>query len=157
LKFDGIVREAIHQLKYKNLRSLVDPLSSFLVDYLAGNPLPFEVLVPVPLHSRRLRERGYNQSFLLAQELGRRLNLPVVNNSLVRVKYILPQAKTKSAEERHNNVKQAFSCCNSDLQNARILLIDDVCTSGATLEACAAPLKLSGAASVWGLTLAREI
>jgi ComF family protein len=157
LRFDGIVREAVHQLKYKNLRSLAEPLALFLVDYLVNNPLPFQVLVPVPLHPKRLRQRGYNQSFLLARELGRRLNLPVVNNSLVRVKYVLPQARTKSVEERHNNVKQAFACYNFCMQNARILLIDDVCTSSATLEACAATLKSSGAASVWGLTLAREI
>jgi ComF family protein len=157
LRFDGVVREAVHQLKYKNLRSLARPLALLLTEYLINNPIPFEVLVPVPLHNKRLRERGYNQSYLLASELGKRLDMPTVDDTLRRVKYILPQAKTRSVEERLHNVSEAFSCSNTRLQNSRVLLVDDVSTSGATLEACAKALKLSGAKSVWGLTLAREI
>jgi ComF family protein len=157
LRFHGLVREAIHQFKYKNLSSLARPLSNFLADYLIRNPIPFQVLVPVPLHTRRLRERGYNQSFLLALELSRQLNLPLIDDSLVRVKYLSPQAKTSCLEERLSNVKQAFSVHGSRLSQEKVLLIDDVSTSGATLEACAAVLKTAGAASVWGLTLARDI
>ena len=157
LKFAGLTREAVHQLKYKNLRSLARPLANLLGEYLAANPLPAEALVPVPLHPKRLRERGYNQSYLLARELGKILNLPVVDKSLERVKFVLPQAQTKSVDERHRNVREAFRCLNSILKNQSVLLIDDVATSGATLDACARALKSAGAISVWGLVLAREI
>ena len=156
-RFDGVMRQAIHQLKYRNLRALAALLARLLQDYLATNPVPGEVLVPVPLHKKRLKERGYNQSSLLAQELGELINLPVVEDCLIRKHYALPQARTSTVDERRSNVANAFICCNDGLRGRQVLLIDDVCTSGATLDACAAALKASGAASVWGLTLAREI
>lgn len=157
LKFDGTAREAIHQFKYKNLRSLAGTLAGFLEAYLKHNSLPGEVLVPVPLHPARLKERGYNQSALLARELGKLIDLPVESACLVRTKYVLPQALTGSVEDRRRNVRQAFSCVNSKLQGLEVLLIDDVSTSGATLDACASALKSSGASAVWGLVLAREL
>jgi ComF family protein len=157
LKFDGLAREAIHQLKYKNLRSLAKPLAAILKDYWIQRPLPGQMLVPVPLHSKRLKERGYNQSGLLACELSKLIHIPVVDSCLIRTEYFLPQAKTASVEERRRNVKQSFACCNSSLQNTRVILIDDVATSGATLDACAAALKSSGVLSVYGLVIAREI
>jgi ComF family protein len=157
LKFEGLAREAIHQFKYKNLRVLALPLAVFLGDYLRQNPLPAQALVPVPLHPKRLRERGYNQSELLAHELGKLVCLPVENDGLIRTKYVMPQARTRSVEERRRNVKQAFSCVNSKLQGKQVLLIDDVSTSGATLDACAAALKLAGAVSVWALVMAEEV
>jgi ComF family protein len=151
------MRQAVHQFKYKNLRSLAAPLAELLASYLNNYPLPGEVLVPVPLHRKRLRERGYNQSSLLARELGKLLKLPVAAGCLARVKYILPQAQTKSLTERIRNTQDAFSCLNSQLQNTRVLLIDDVSTSGATLDACASVLKTAGALSVWGIALSREL
>jgi len=139
-RFDGVVRQAIHQLKYKNLRALAGTLAELLSEYLAHNPVPGEVLVPVPLHQKRLRERGYNQSTLLARETGKLIGLPVVDDCLIRQRHALPQARTSTVEE-----------------DKQVLLIDDVSTSGATLDACAVALKAAGAASVWGLVLAREI
>jgi ComF family protein len=156
-RFEGTIRETIHQLKYKNIRCLGEPLAGLLYTYLKRNPLDFDVIVPVPLHDKRLRERGYNQSELLARELSNLTKVPVVNDCLKRSKYILPQAKTQSVDQRRQNVDQAFSCVNSSLKNARALLIDDVCTSGATLDACAQALKSGGAISVWGIVLAREL
>jgi len=156
-RFDGLIREAIHQLKYRNLRALAVTLAQLFQDYLAANPVPGEVLVPVPLHHKRLRERGYNQSSLLARELGKLINLPVVDDCLTRQKHAPPQARTSNASERLSNVADAFTCHDRRLQDKQILLIDDVSTSGATLDACAGALKAAGAASVWGLVLAREI
>jgi ComF family protein len=151
------MRQAIHQLKYKNLRALAGTLAGFLSDYLAANSVPGEVLVPVPLHSKRLRERGYNQSILLAKELGKLTSLPVVEDCLMRKRYALPQARTLTMEERRDNVAGAFVCRDRRLRDKQVLLIDDVSTTGATLDACAAAIKSAGAASVWGLVLAREI
>ncbi len=156
-KFEGVMRQAVHQLKYKNLRSLAKPLALLLKDYLLQNPLPGQVLVPVPLHRKRLKERGYNQSCLLAQELSKLVNLPVNKDCLRRMKYVLPQAQTKSVDERRDNVKEAFFCTQSQLRCLQVILIDDVSTSGATLDACASTLKAAGAISVWGLVLSLEL
>ena len=156
-RFDGVIRQAIHQLKYRNLRALAQPLAKLLKDYLITNATPGEVLVPVPLHQKRLKERGYNQSQLLARELGKLVNLPVVDDCLIRQRYAIPQARTSSVEERRSNVANAFICRNHRLQDKQVLLIDDVATSGATLNACASALKTAGATSVWGLVLATEI
>lgn len=157
LRFTGIVREAIHQLKYKNIRSLAEPLAAILTDYLIQNKIPAQILVPVPLHPKRLRERGYNQSSLLARKVGKWVNLPVKEDCLTRTKFITPQAKTQSVDERRRNVLNAFTCFNANMQNTQVLLIDDVSTSGATLNSCAQALKGAGASTVWALTLAREI
>jgi ComF family protein len=156
-KFDGVVRQAVHQLKYRNLRVLAGTLAQLMSDYLTDYPLPGEVLVPVPLHRKRLRERGYNQSELLARELGRLANLPVVDDCLVRERHAVPQARAMNVEERRRNVAGVFCCRNDRLRGKQVLLIDDVATSGATLDACAAALKAAGAISVWGLVLSREI
>jgi ComF family protein len=142
-RFDGVTRQAIHQLKYSNLKAISPCLAELLANYLESNPLPGEVLVPVPLHPKRLRERGYNQSKL--------------EDCLIRVKEAKPQVKAANLEERQRNVIDAFSCRNARVSGKQVILIDDVCTSGATLESCAQALKSKGAISVWGLTLAREI
>jgi ComF family protein len=151
-----VIRQTIHELKYHNLRAIASHLAVLLLAYLQTTPVSGEILVPVPLHVKRLRYRGYNQSSLIARNLGRLANLPVVDNCLSRVKDTPSQARTKSVNERHRNVVNAFSCKQDSIKGARILLVDDVCTSGATLEACAIALKAAGASSVWGLTLARE-
>ena len=156
-RFDGVMRQAIHELKYRNLRALAGLLAQLLNGYLLEYPLPAQVLVPVPLHPKRLRERGYNQSYLLAKELGKLARLPVVDDCLFRERHSLPQARTSTVGERRGNVADAFTCRHQRLEGKHILLIDDVSTSGATLDACARVLKQAGAASVWGLTLAREI
>ena len=156
-RFDGVIRQAIHQLKYQNLRALVAPLAKLVQDYLSTNPLPAEVLVPVPLHPKRLRERGYNQSSLLARELSKLINLPVVDDCLTRQRHAPPQARTSTVEERQHNIAGAFACRDYRLRDKQVLLIDDVSTSGATLDASAAALKASGTTSVWGLVMAREI
>ena len=156
-RFDGVMRQAIHQLKYRNVRALAASLARLLQDYLITNSVPGGVLVPVPLHQKRLRERGYNQSSLLAQELSKLINLPVVDNCLFRRQHAPPQARTSTVEERRGNVADAFACRDHRLQGKQVLLIDDVSTSGVTLDACAGALKAAGATSVWGLTLAKEV
>lgn len=154
--FDGSIRRAIHDLKYHNLRALSATLAGQLARHLSENPMPAEVLVPVPLHPARLRERGYNHSALLAKDLGATSGIPVDEGTLVRKKNSEPQAKTNSVEQRRENVAQAFAVRDRALKGKKVLLIDDVCTSGATLNSCAAALIKGGASSVWGLTLAKE-
>jgi competence protein ComFC len=155
--FQGLVRQAIHEFKYNNLRDLAPALAGMLRDYLAIGPLPCDALVPVPLHPRRLRERGYNQSALVARELGRLTGAPVVEGSLVRTGYTSPQVRSSGVAERRSKVAAAFTCRDGRLAGKKVVLIDDVSTSGATLNACAAALKSAGAASVWGLVMALEL
>ena len=155
-RFEGAARQAILSFKYKNVKALATPLAKLLEEYLRTHPLPADALIPVPLHPRRLRERGYNQSSLLAGELSKLASLPLIEGLLVRLKNTPPQTRTKSSEERQGNVADAFSCRDRRLDGRRILLIDDVCTSGATLNSCATALKVAGATSVWALTLGRE-
>ena len=156
-RFDGAIRQTIHQLKYNNLRAIAALLGQWLAEHLTANPLPADVLVPVPLHHKRLRERGYNQSRLLALELANITSLPLVDDCLARERYTPPQVRTPTVDERRRNVADAFTCRDRRLEDSAVLLIDDVATSGATLDACARALKESGASSVWGLMLAKEI
>jgi len=155
--FEGLIRKAVHHLKYGHFKALAAPLGQLLAQYMESQPVAADVLVPVPLHSRRLRERGYNQSALLAAEVGKRNCLPVVADSLVRLRHTKAQVKTADAEERQRNLAGAFGCRNTKLAGKRVLVVDDVCTTGATLNSCATALRAAGATSVWGLALAREV
>jgi len=152
---ENLARDAVHALKYNNLKSLAKPLAQLMAEYLESNPLPADILLAIPMHSKRMRKRGYNQAHLLAEELGRLMQLPVSRGTLIRTTDT-PSQVSLGAEERRKNVAGAFHCKNQAFADKRMLLIDDVCTTGATLNACAITLKEAGAASVWGLTLSRE-
>ena len=155
--FEETIREAIYGLKYKNLRSIAAPLARHLADLLLDEPFSFDLLVPVPLHSRRLRERGYNQAEIIARHLGRLVQVPVATDRLRRHRYTAPQARTADVEERRSNVSRAFGCRPGSVTGLKVLLVDDVTTTGATLEACAIELRKAGAVEVWGLAVAREL
>ncbi|MEM7035285.1 MAG: ComF family protein [Chloroflexota bacterium] len=151
---DNPIRPAIHQLKYNNHRAIVSTLSQILADTYQQLDLVATVLVPVPLHTSRFKERGYNQSELLADGLKSVLNVPVDANMVQRTRPTQTQMSL-GVDERRRNVADAFSSSEASLADYNVLLIDDVCTTGATLDACAAVLKQKGVASVWGLTIAR--
>lgn len=152
---EGPLRTAIHRFKYSNVRGLAELLGRLAVESLLRYDLPVDTIVPVPLHRRRLAERGYNQASLLAAEIGSALGLPVVDDVLVRVRSTIPQVGL-TARRRRENVRGAFRCTSTTLGGHNILLVDDVCTTGATLEACSSALQDVAAGPVWGLVLARE-
>lgn len=147
------MREAIQSYKYENVRDLAGPLAEWLVVAWHAHAITADVIVPVPLHARREAERGYNQAALLARELSRRVGVPTASRELIRTVRTRPQVGLTRAE-RQMNIAGAFRC-TEEVPGLRIVLVDDVCTTGATLESCAAALKDSGAASVVGLTVAR--
>ena len=156
-EFESPVREAVLAFKYSNLRSVGSVLSGYVGEMLTKDGLEFDVLAPVPLHKRRLRQRGYNQAEIIAQHLGERLGVKVDERLLNRVTYAGPQARASTADERRTNVARAFQCDAGKLEDVRVAVVDDVTTTGATLRACAAALKRAGAGEVWGVTVAREL
>lgn len=155
-RFEGLSRQAVHLLKYRNLKALAPVLARLMATHFRLHPLPAQAIVPVPLHQGRLRQRGYNQAELLARGLGQELGLPLSPDWLERPQTGQPQARTPSRDQRWRNTTGAFRAAGGAVAGG-VLLVDDVCTTGATLNACAGALKAAGAARVWGLTLAREI
>jgi ComF family protein len=153
--FEGPIREAVHRLKYRGQRAAATQLAQLMAESAARSVASVDVITPVPLHPSRLRKRGYNQSFLLARELGKILGLPVQDGLLSKVKNSPPQVETPSREERQSNVAGSFEC-RRPADDLRVLLIDDVATTGSTLSECAATLKAAGAKAASGLVLARE-
>ena len=154
-RLGGPLREAIHSFKYEGLRALARTLGEVLYDCWDVEPWPVDVIVPVPLHPSRLRERGYNQSALLARELARHTGLPIAERVLLRISPTRPQVGLNVAE-RAENVRDAFRCRDESLRGQQVLLVDDVLTTGATLRACAQALLQGKARAVWGLTLAHD-
>ena len=151
----GAVRRAIHAFKYEGIRAAAPQLGRMMADYWALDPVPVDIMAPVPMHARRFRERGYNQAGLLAREVAGRIGLKLEANLLERLNHVSPQAQTASGSERMLNVAGSVAISTEvDLAGMRVLLVDDVATTGSTLDACAAVLKDAGASEVWGLVLA---
>lgn len=151
--YEGPLRGLIHLYKYAGMKPLARPLAGFLMRALPVDEA-FDAVVPVPLHWKKKWQRGFNQAELLARQVSRRRNLPLLH-ALRRRKSTEAQA-TQSVAGRRRNVAGAFtSVPGLDLAGKRVLLIDDVMTTGATASACAAALKRGGAKSVSLLTLAR--
>lgn len=155
--FQSPLRAAIHAFKYESRMELAGLLARYLVTVFARPPWPrihpaLDAVVPVPLHVDRLRERGYNQSELLAAAFARRIDKPCAPEWIARVRATLPQVGLNVAA-RQANVDAAFVAA-PHVRGKTILLVDDVFTTGATLQACAVAARLAGAQRVYGLTLA---
>jgi ComF family protein len=153
--YEGTLRELIHLLKYSGVKTLAKPLGKMMA---AALPLDerFDLIAPVPLHWRRKRQRGFNQSDLLARQLARRAGLPV-ERLLVRARPTAAQAGLSNSGRRRN-VARAFRCPPRRARlvaGKRILLIDDVMTTGSTAAACGLALKRAGAVRVALLAAAR--
>jgi len=151
--FEAELRELIHVFKYGGVETLAQPLGRFLALALPRDER-FDAVVPMPLHWMRRWSRGFNQSELLAREIGRRASVPV-RDLVRRVKATTPQAGLTNAKRRAN-VSGAFRVRRgASVRGLRVLLVDDVMTTGATASACARVLKQAGAARVALLTIAR--
>ncbi len=157
LLHDGSARNMIHAFKYQYKTHLRRPLALLALEGLTGFIREHETdfIVPVPLHRSRLRSRGFNQAVLLGKLFSDRLSLPMQTNGLLRVRRTEPQIEL-SGEERRNNVKGAFAVSDpACIKGKRILLLDDVMTTGSTVDECAKELKKAGALSVIVITVAR--
>ena len=151
--YDGALRSIVHALKYEGRRSLAVRLAALMRDRGAEVLTGATCVVPVPLHRSRRRKRGFNQ----AADLARHLGLPV-KDALRRVRATATQTSLPAAR-RHANVRNGFAVTRAsrDLAGEVVVLIDDVCTTGATLDACARALKGAGVAEVRALTAARVV
>lgn len=158
-----LVKKLISQFKYKPyLKELCPILCSLIITHFsfssnnAFNILKQEILVPVPLHRKRFKIRGFNQAEEIAKHLSAKLNLAFYNDVLIKIKST-PAQVGLSSEQREKNIKGTFICQKADkIKGGKILLVDDVYTTGATMEECAKILKQAGAREVWGIAVARE-
>jgi ComF family protein len=148
------IYDAIIGLKFGNLRALAPELGDLLAQHLAKHPVDVDLIVPVPSHPTRLRSRGFNQAELLASELSTISELPIDSHLLIRAVNSPSQLRTTSRDQRWDNVQGDFQT-RASANDLRILLVDDLVTTGATMSACATALKEAGASSVIGLAVAR--
>ncbi len=159
-KYEGIVKEAIHRLKYGKKRFLAQSLGRILTNFYRENLDPewgqrINLIVPVPLHRARERERGFNQAELLAVAMSNTLNLPLSSNNLIRIRNT-PSQTLISKAERLKNLKGAFRIRRPQyFSKKNLLLVDDVYTTGATTDECRKVLKKAGSKKVLILTLAK--
>ncbi|MGQ9910089.1 MAG: ComF family protein [Candidatus Flexifilum sp.] len=148
----GIVREVIQTLKYDARPQLGAVLGQRVFAAFGQLKWTVDLIVPVPLHASRLRERGYNQSQRIAATVAAMSGIPLSTASLIRTRVTRSQVGL-SGPERRQNLLNAFTAISAEVSQRRILLIDDVFTTGSTLSACATALHNAGAASVYGLTV----
>jgi ComF family protein len=162
--YKGVIEKAIKKLKYKFVRDLASDLVELFLSF-GGEDKAFwdfccqerVVLVPIPLHPRRLRWRGFNQAELLGGLIAKNLGIKFAPDLLLRVKNTKPQIELDK-DQRQTNIRRAFALnrnCKLKIKNWNFILFDDVWTSGATLREAGKVLKRNGAKKVWGLTIAR--
>lgn len=153
----GLVREQLHSFKYNRVRSLDETLAQLLKEYFDAHRINFPknaVLVPVPLHKNRKRTRGFNQSELVALRLQEIFPIELHSGIIQKTKKTKPQIEL-TASERQQNVAGTFNVSNPDaVKNKTVILLDDVKTTGATLEEAARVLKDAGAKKIWAITIA---
>lgn len=155
----GPGRSLIHAFKYNAKTHLRRPLALLVIENVSDFILSRrpDLVVPVPLHVKRLRSRGFNQALLVGELLAREWHLPLQRQALKRVRWTEPQINL-AAELRRDNVRGAFSVPDtSGVAGKRILLVDDVCTTGSTVEECARVLVKAGAAEVLVVTISRAL
>lgn len=149
------VSKLIHNLKYNSAFALAQPLAQMMVDVWPKWQIPVDVVLPIPLHAERQRKRGYNQSALLTRTFCEGTALPYAEDALQRTRFTTPQVGL-SAARRLENVQDAFQA-DTRVLGKHVLLIDDVCTTGATMAAAATTLLAAGAKTVSGYCVARAI
>ena len=154
-----LIKKIICEYKYSLIKELAIPLSLLIIIhfYNLGKLKNFSdfILIPVPLHKKKLKNRGFNQAEEIAKELSKFLNISLLSNGLLKIRETKSQTELQK-EDREKNVKGAFVCTKKSLVAGRkILLVDDIFTTGATMEECARVLKEAGAKEVWGVVVAR--
>jgi len=154
--YDGRLRQAIHSFKYQNNLSLGEVFSRYLINLLLESDWKIDLIVPVPISLKKFHERGYNQSNLLSRPIAMGLGIRNVPNALRKLKNT-PSQVDLNAQERRMNLRDAFWADPVLIKNKRVLIIDDVITTGSTLRSCAEALLQAGTTGVFAATLARPL
>lgn len=157
-QYRGGIKKSVYRFKYAGRREYAVTYALLVEKELGAfireiNP---DALIPVPLHRQRYRKRGYNQAELLAEEIGKRMNIPVCSNLVKRVKNTIPQ-KELDLPDRQNNLKKAFKICRNDVKLNTIIIIDDIYTTGSTIDELSALFRRWGVERIFFLTLAGGI
>ncbi|MBZ9572079.1 ComF family protein [Patescibacteria group bacterium] len=158
---DYLVKKIISQFKYQPfIKELAKPLASLIITHFLILDKEFSdsefLIIPIPLDRKRLKWRGFNQAAEIAILLSKSLKIPVLKDALIKIKETLPQVEIEDKEERKENILGVFLCQNQEkIKGRKILLVDDVYTTGATMNEGARVLKESGAKEVWGTAVAR--
>jgi ComF family protein len=152
--YDGVIRKGIHHLKYQNDLTIGRYLAKILKTVYDRAGWVVDLIVPIPIGEKKMEERGYNQAERLARPLSDLLNLPMIPEALIRINEISSQVGLNQTERREN-VRQAFVAKANLVRGKCVLLVDDVFTSGATMEAASTELKQAGASKVFCLTVAK--
>ena len=149
--YDGIIPEMIHKFKFKNHPAVGIGLGKIMAENLDLNLInkKFDFIIPVPIHKKRMRERGFNQAEIMAREISKKISVPVRTDILFRIKNTKPQWHLNS-HERENNLKNAFAA--KKINHKNIILLDDIFTTGSTINKCSEVLKKSGADYIFSLT-----
>lgn len=158
---DKLVQEALKVFKYNFVKDIAYPLGEIIKIYIDTSPVispgllnDNPLLVPVPSHKNRLNWRGFNQSEILAEHIASNFSLEISRDILVRTRNVQPQADIEDREQRLNNIEGSF-ICTQNLEGRNIILVDDICTTGATLKECTKALVAKGAGKVRALVIAR--
>lgn len=153
-EYESVAR-SVYRFKYGGRREYADFFGEQAAEYLGGfiDSVKPDALIPIPLHRKRETERGYNQARLLAESIGGRMGLPVRSDILVRVRNTSP-LKYQNPEERQNNLKKAFNIAQNDVKLKRVVLVDDIYTTGSTMDEAAGTLASGGVEEVYFVTLA---
>lgn len=157
-----IVKNLINQFKYHYVKDLAKPISDLIIAHFVNlESLPTKkndniILIPVPLYRKKLKQRGFNQAEEIAKELSKSLKIPLFSNVLSKIKPTLSQVGLKQ-EQREENIKGVFFCQNPEIiKDKTIFLVDDIFTTGSTMEECAKTLKQAKAKEIWGIAAARS-
>ena len=157
-RYEGTLRELLHRFKYKRKLGIGNIFIKLMTDNFPKDLKGFDLMIPVPLHIHKLREREYNQSAVIVNGLSRKLNCEKDLFSLVKSTKTEPQVNFKNSKERKKNVSKSFSVTDvKKIEKRSILLIDDVYTSGSTIKECSKVLLKAGAIKVQALTLLRAV
>lgn len=154
LPYTGKIKQSIYQMKFHNKREYIDFYGPYMAEILGERILSWEAqaLVPVPLHPSKMRKRGFNQAELLAKKVGERLEIPIRTDIVQRTRATRPQ-KELTWRERQNNMKGAFKISRYDVKLKKIILVDDIYTTGSTIDEIAGKLLEQGAEEIFFITL----
>lgn len=152
--YDDMVRQSIYRYKYENKREYADFYAAEICLRLGSEAKSWkaDAIIPIPLHKSRLKQRGYNQSQLIAERVGATLDIPVLSDYVIRKKKTIAQ-KQLNPVERQNNLKRAFKISRNDVKLDTVILLDDIYTTGSTIDAVAALLKNTGTGKVFFIAL----